>query len=171
MRITRKRWAVGAAVVSLVGGATVGTTAVQATPGTASTTQLAEAVLPPTHLTAHGRTLGGKRWGVRLRTYGLTDGYVIDNKFIPGQTTGWHSHPGPSIVYVVAGTVTNYESTHRHCAGVTYSAGQEFVDAGGTDVHMLSNNGSIPAETIAVQFIPDGQQRRIDQPEPANCNL
>jgi quercetin dioxygenase-like cupin family protein len=122
-------------------------------------------------LAAHGTTVDGKPWGVLLRTHGLTDGYVVDNKFLPGQTTGWHSHPGPSIVYVVAGSITNYESSQRHCAGVTYAAGSQFVDAGGTDVHMLRNNGSVPAETIAVQFVPDGLQRRMDKPEPSKCTV
>jgi hypothetical protein len=171
MRNKFQWWAVGAAIVGVLGGANIVATAVQATPSTATTTQLAEGILPPMDLNANGKTLDGKHWSVGLRTRGLTDGYVIDNKFAPGQTSGWHSHPGPSIVYVVAGSITNYASTQLNCAGVTYSAGTEFVDAGGSDVHMLSNDGRVPAETIAVQFIPDGQQRRIDKPEPANCHI
>jgi hypothetical protein len=168
----RFQWCVvGAAVGGLFAGTNLVATAVQATPSTATTTQLAEGILPPMGMNATGKTLDGKHWSMLLRTRGLTDGYVIDNKFAPGQTSGWHSHPGPSIVYVVAGSITNYASTQLNCAGVTYSAGTEFVDEGGTDVHMLSNDGTVPAETIAVQFIPDGQQRRIDKPEPANCHI
>jgi quercetin dioxygenase-like cupin family protein len=101
----------------------------------------------------------------------MTDGYVVENDFQPGQTTGWHSHPGPSLVFVVTGSVTNYVSDQPHCKGVTYSAGTTFVDSGGTDVHELVNAGTTAAETIAVQFIPQGQARRIDEPEPSNCHV
>jgi hypothetical protein len=36
---------------------------------------------------------------------------------------------------------------------------------------MLRNDGSIPAETIAVQFIPSGQPRKVVKPEPAGCDI
>ena len=127
--------------------------------------------MQPVHVKVHALTLAGDKWGALLKTHGLSDGYVVDNKFLPGQTTGWHSHPGPSLIFVVAGEVTNYESSTKHCAGTTYSAGSSFIDAGGTDIHELINNGSLPAETIAVQLIPSGQPRRIDKDEPANCHV
>ena len=96
---------------------------------------------------------------------------VVENDFQPGQTTGWHSHPGPSEIFVVTGSITNYASDQWQCKGVTYAAGTAFLDAGGTDVHELVNAGTAPAETIAVQFIPHGQARRIDKPEPSNCHV
>jgi hypothetical protein len=142
---------------------------VQATPSDASSTILAQSVVPPVDVRLHGKTLAGDRWRAALRTHGLSDGYVVDNKFLPAQTTGWHSHPGPSLVFVVAGTITNYDSSTDHCTGTAYSAGSSFVDEGGDDVHMLRNEGAVPAETIAVQLIPSGQPRRIDQPRPADC--
>jgi hypothetical protein len=46
-----------------------------------------------------------------------------------------------------------------------------FVDAGGTDVHELVDTGNTAAETIAVQLIPHGQPRRIDEPEPSSCHV
>ena len=109
--------------------------------------------------------------GALLATFGVTDGYVVENDFQPGRTTGWHSHPGPSLIFVVTGSVTNYESDQPYCKGVTYAAGTTFVDSGGKDVHELVNNGTTAAETIAVQFIPQGQPRRIDEPEPSNCHI
>lgn len=33
---------------------------------------------------------------------------------------------------------------------------------------MLQNNGTTPAVTVAVQFISDGQPRRIDEPQPTS---
>ena len=105
-----------------------------------------------------------------MATQGTTDGFVVDNKFARGQSTGWHMHPGPSLIYVVTGTITNYDSGAPGCAPRSYPAGSAFTDAGGTDVHMLRNDGDLPAETIAVQFIPHGQPRRIDvAAKPANC--
>jgi quercetin dioxygenase-like cupin family protein len=99
-----------------------------------------------------------------------SDFYVVDNKFLPNATTGWHSHPGPSVVTVVTGTMTNYESTDEKCTPHVYSAGTSFVDAGGRDAHMLRNESGAPAETIAVQLVPAGAPRRIDvTPAPANC--
>lgn len=132
-------------------GAGVGVAAeVQATPSTATSSILAQATFHSLHIKAHNRTADGKRWKTVLRTRGLTDGYVVDNTFEPGQSTGWHSHPGPSLIFVVAGAVTNYDSDAPRCAGVTYAAGSSFVDAAGGGAHMLSNHGTVTAETIAV---------------------
>jgi quercetin dioxygenase-like cupin family protein len=157
----------GLAAVLAVAGSTL---PVQATPSTATSRVLATAPIRPTHIFASSHTITGRPWALILATYGTTDGYVVQNDFQPGQSTGWHSHPGPSLIFVVSGSVTNYESDQAQCRGVTYSAGTTFVDHGGTAVHELVNAGRVPAETIAVQFIPQGQGRRIDEPEPANCH-
>lgn len=108
-------------------------------------------------------------WRARLRTRGVSDVYVVDTAFSPGDSTGWHSHPGPSLVIVKTGTVTNYEAVGSTCTTHTYTAGQGFVDAGGSDEHMVRDDSSAPAELIAVQILPGGSLRRIDEPAPANC--
>jgi quercetin dioxygenase-like cupin family protein len=166
-----RRWiAVGAALAATAGIA-VSSSPVQATPSTAVSKVLVQAPIRPVHVLAFNKTVSGSPWAALLATYGVTDGYVVENDFQPGQTTGWHSHPGPSLIFVVTGSVTNYESDQPHCKGVTYAAGTTFVDSGGKDVHELVNAGTTPAETIAVQFIPQGQARRIDEPEPSNCHI
>jgi hypothetical protein len=109
------------------------------------------------------------RWRARLETHGLSDVYVVDNKFVPGATTGWHSHPGPSLILVVDGTVTNYTSDSPTCTPHSYTKGQGFIDPGGRDVHMLRDDSTLPAETIAVQFLPHAAPRKIDEPPPTNC--
>jgi hypothetical protein len=43
------------------------------------------------------------------------------------------------------------------------------VDEGGDHVHKITNNGSVPARTIAVQFLPAGAGRRIEADQPS-CN-
>jgi len=110
-------------------------------------------------------------WLAWIKTHGPSDLYVVDNTFAPnGGTSGWHSHPGPSIVFVKAGTVTNYSSDEPGCAPQVYTAGQSFVDAGGDDEHMIRNEDpSVTAETIAVQFLPQDATRRNDESAPPGC--
>jgi quercetin dioxygenase-like cupin family protein len=108
-------------------------------------------------------------WEASLKTEGLSDVYVVDNEIAPGGTTGWHTHPGPSLINVVSGTITNYRGDDPTCTGEQYTAGQGFIDSG-SDVHMLRNEGSVPVETIAVQLLPKDAVRRIDvTPAPGNC--
>ena len=145
---------------------------VLATPaGGQSTTTLGKALAAgPVNISGHAKQPPGG-WRAHLHTHGLSDFYVIDNKFTPGGTTGWHSHPGPSLIFVVAGQITNYLGNDPSCTPHVYSAGQSFTDEGGADVHMLRNNGTVDAETIAVQFLPKDAVRRIDEPDPLNCHF
>jgi quercetin dioxygenase-like cupin family protein len=132
-----------------------------------TTTILAKSTFNELLLTA--KTHPADLWQAKIKTHGASDLYVVDNKLAPNATTGWHSHPGPSFIFVVAGTVTNHEGGSSACPAQTYSAGSGFVDAGGDDVHMLRNETDAPAETIAVQFLPQGAARRLDMPAPAGC--
>jgi hypothetical protein len=43
-----------------------------------------------------------------------------------------------------------------------YTAGMGLVDQGGDHVHVIRNDGSVEARTMAVQVIPAGATRRID---------
>lgn len=122
-------------------------------------------------LDLHAQAEPANLWRARLRTHGISDFYVVDNKFSPGGTSGWHSHPGPSLIFVVAGEITNYRGDDRTCTPHVYTKGQAFVDEGGRDVHMLRNNGAVDAETIAVQFVQQGATRRIDKPDPGYCHF
>jgi quercetin dioxygenase-like cupin family protein len=120
------------------------------------------------HLNLRARS-HSPRWRAHIRTHGLSDLYVVDNKFAPNADTGWHSHPGPSLIIVLSGTVTNYLGDDPSCTPHVYSAGSTFVDEGGTDVHILRNESGAQAETLAVQLIPSTAGRRIDMPAPGNC--
>jgi len=51
----------------------------------------------------------GSIWLSLKKTLGLSDVYVQNNVWDPGGTTGWHTHPGASLIIVTAGTVTAYE--------------------------------------------------------------
>ncbi len=166
-------------VAALVGASLIPASATAAS-SSLTTTILAKATFSSVRLSGHAHldtaTSNSKGWHKRsdvwsvfLRTHGLTDGYVVDNTFGPGDTSGWHSHPGPSIVFVVHGTITNYDSDVPNCAGQVYAAGSSFTDPGGRDEHMLKNEGTQLAETIAVQFLPAGAARKTPEPTPAGC--
>jgi hypothetical protein len=141
---------------------------VLATPGSGvTTTILGKSLFNEIDINAH--TIPADLWQARIKTQGLSDVYVVDNKFAVGSTTGWHSHPGPSLVLVTAGTLTNYSSDDPTCAPQVYTVGQSFVDPGGGDSHMVRNEGSVAAEDIAVQLLPMGAVRKTDAPAPAGC--
>src|SRR3954454_11719154 len=90
----------------------------------------------------------------------------------PGGTTGWHTHPGPAVVVVSAGSFTLYDGDDPHCAGKTYSAGQVFIDPGRGHVHIGRNNGAQDVE-LYVTFldVPVGESPRIDAAAPGNCEF
>jgi hypothetical protein len=109
-------------------------------------------------------------WISKQKTKGASDIYVQSNVWQPGGTTGWHSHPGHSLIIITAGTITDYESDDPACSPKVYSAGMSFVDEGGSHAHVIRNEGTDVATGIAVQLIPAGGVRRIEVPEvPANC--
>ena len=108
-------------------------------------------------------------WFLKLNVKGDSELYVVRNTFPVGAETGWHTHPGPSLVTVTAGTITAYEADAPNCTPTVYHAGESFTDLGCGDVHLLRNEGPVCAVTIAVQIIPAGQPRRIDAAQPANC--
>lgn len=110
-------------------------------------------------------------WVSMQKTKGPSDLYVQSNVWVPGGSTGWHTHPGHSLIIVTAGTVTAYDADDPSCAPHEYTAGMVFVDAGGDHVHLLRNEGSVEARTVAVQLIPAGATRRIDAPAPPGCPL
>jgi quercetin dioxygenase-like cupin family protein len=104
----------------------------------------------------------GNFWISLQKTHGDSDLYVQSNVWAPGGTTGWHTHPGHSLITVTAGAVTAYEGDDPSCAPHIYTQGMGFVDPGHNHVHVIRNEGAIEARTITVQLIPAGATRRID---------
>jgi quercetin dioxygenase-like cupin family protein len=106
---------------------------------------------------------------VRIKTKGDSDLYVIRNTFAAGGTSGWHTHSGPSLITVTTGEITAYEGDDPSCTPTIYRAGEGFVDPGDGHVHLLRNETTTAAETVAVQILPKDAMRRIDAPDPGNC--
>ena len=167
---SKRTWA---ALIAVVGAGTFASEVLATPQGGLTTTTVAEAPFPPIRINSHYRpdpkSEPPAHWNAELRTHGVSDVYVVDNKIASGGTTGWHTHPGPSLILVLSGTVTNYRAEAGHCAAYDYPVGTGFIDAGGNDIHMLKNNGTATAETVAVQFIPHGVARKLDEPQPPNC--
>jgi quercetin dioxygenase-like cupin family protein len=108
-------------------------------------------------------------WRERLKTKGQSDLYVQSNVWKPGGTTGWHTHPGASLVIITGGSVTAYEGDDPTCTPHLYVTGDTFVDPGGGHVHVVRNEGNVDATGYAVQLIPAGAVRREDADRPARC--
>jgi quercetin dioxygenase-like cupin family protein len=113
----------------------------------------------------HNRDL----WLSMQKTKGASDVYVQNNTWAPGGSTGWHTHPGHSLIIVTAGTVTTYEGDDDRCKPHVYTVGMGFVDPGGGHVHNIRNEGAVEAKTIAIQVIPADAVRRVDAEDPGNC--
>jgi quercetin dioxygenase-like cupin family protein len=143
-----------------------------ATPSSGFTsTPIAQGRLGEIDVTNYFVPAQGNAWLSFEKTKGYSDLYVQSNVWDPGGTTGWHSHPGHSLIIVTAGTVTEYDGHDPNCKPHVYSTGATFVDPGGTHVHIIRNEGTVQASTIAVQLIPANQPRRIDANDPGNCHF
>ena len=84
------------------------------------------AIVGPVAFGEFDTTADADDWKVRLKAKGLSDVYVTHLKIVPGGHGGWHSHPGPSIISVKAGTATFYDDCDdfvRH----QFPAGTGFV--------------------------------------------
>ena len=118
----------------------------------------------------------GKLWLSVQRTKGASDLYIQSNTW-PAVTmgiissTGWHTHPGHSLIIVTAGTITEY---HADCKPHVYQVGDTFVDSGEGEEHIIRNESSTEsAATVAVQLVPHDPlkaNRRIDAPAPETCS-
>jgi quercetin dioxygenase-like cupin family protein len=119
----------------------------------------------------------GNDWKVKILAQEDSDVYVVNNTFQAvtpshaGGSTGWHTHPGPSVVLVKSGVATVYDGDDPSCRGVKYAAGSGFIDAGGGHIHLVRNEGTEPLVTVAFQIIPAGAMRRIEAASPGNCRF
>jgi quercetin dioxygenase-like cupin family protein len=115
---------------------------------------------------ASGSQNGG--WQIQLQTNGPTDVITQTIGFLPGGSSGWHSHPGPAIVSVAAGAATLYHGNDPSCTPHVFAAGTGFVETGG-DVHIVRNEGADALTLNVTYLVPKGAAPRIDQPNPGNC--
>ena len=107
---------------------------------------------------------------VQLKTKDNTDIAVANVTITPGGHSGWHSHPGPVIVFVKTGTVTFYHGNDPTCTGTVHPAGTVFIEEGG-DVGIARNEGAVEVNNVVTFFVPAGSPTRIDAARPGNCTF
>ena len=89
----------------------------------------------------------------------------------PAGYSGWHSHPGITVVAVQSGqlTLSSEPIAGGTCRVHTYTAGQVFLEHPNNEYNAV-NTGSEPYVIAATFFnVPHGGPSRIDQADPGNC--
>jgi quercetin dioxygenase-like cupin family protein len=83
----------------------------------------------------------------------------------PGGSSGWHFHPGVTLVTVASGTVVRYDA---HCMPTEFPAGSAFVESGNHPL-LVKNETATLAINIVTFLVPDETPDaglRIDSPNP-----
>jgi quercetin dioxygenase-like cupin family protein len=155
----------GLAAVALVASALSAAPAGATSASGFTATQIAKGVYGEMDLNADKDA----RWDLKLKTKADSDVYVTRNAIAAGGQSGWHTHPGPSLITVTVGEITVYEADL--CTPRVYRAGEGSIDLGSGHVHLIRNETGSAAETVVVQIIPKDATRRIDEPVPNNCNF
>ena len=87
----------------------------------------------------------------------------------PNSSTGWHTHPGRTLVTVKTGTFTVYHADD--CEPLVYEPGDAFVELP-SSIHVGRNETAEPVELGVVFFrVPIDGSPRIDQPQPTTCDV
>jgi hypothetical protein len=125
---------------------------------------------------------------VKLKTRGQIE--IANQRIVaaPGASFGWHSHPGPTVVTVLRGTLSLYhagvedddedaddkdegeEEEEGNCAQrIDFGPGTSFSNLP-PEIHLARNNGTEELVIYAFYFVPKTSPPvalRIDQPLPA----
>ena len=106
---------------------------------------------------------------IRLRATADASTVVAKFTFGPNSSTGWHTHPGRTLVTVKSGTFTVYHA--EDCEPLVYEPGDAFVELPST-VHVGRNETNGVVELGVVFFrVPTGGSPRVDQPQPEDCDI
>jgi len=113
-----------------------------------------------------------RTWAAFEKTEGPSDLYIQSNTWKPGGSSGWHRHPGYSLIVITSGTVVQY---HEDCVPQVYGPntpnGATLVD-GGEDEHLIRNEDGNGATGYTVQIVAHTAPRRIDEPTaPETCQI
>ncbi|MEO8476917.1 MAG: cupin domain-containing protein [Actinomycetota bacterium] len=113
--------------------------------------------------------VGSRPAAMRFNAPGGTNTIVADFTVGPNSSTGWHSHPGKTLVTVQSGTFKVYHADD--CRARTYHPGDAFVELP-SSVHVGRNETSGTVKLGVVFFnVPIGGSPRIDQPQPNGCDV
>jgi hypothetical protein len=116
-------------------------------------------------------TYPDRTWTAIEKTKGPSDLFIQSNTWKPMGSTGWHRHPGHSLIVITSGTVVEY---HADCVPQVYGPGTAngptFVDSG-NDEHLVRNEDGKGATGYAVQIVAHTAPRRIDEAAPDTCPI
>jgi hypothetical protein len=100
-----------------------------------------------------------------MRTHGSTDLIAQDIVYHPGDTSGWHYHPGLVLVENEGPGVATW---HDGCDVITVPANASFSETGHHPMQV--DNNSAADFTVHVMYVlPTGAPPRINT-DPPNCN-
>jgi quercetin dioxygenase-like cupin family protein len=102
---------------------------------------------------------------VNLHANGPSDTLQALLVFHPGAATGWHIHPGPVVVVVKSGALTE---THANGCTTLHPTGSVFFESAG-EVHNATNQTDGVAEVYATFLSPTGAQPLIPVPDPGRA--
>lgn len=98
-----------------------------------------------------------------------TDVSIEHGRLAAGESTGFHTHPGPAIVTVVRGSLVDESLVARQCRRKNYVAGTGFVDRGVGHPHR-SVAGGAGADFYVVYLLPRRTgPHRADVSAPSAC--
>jgi quercetin dioxygenase-like cupin family protein len=101
---------------------------------------------------------------VKFQTKGAVDLATNMVTIQPLGSSGWHSHPGVTLVSVASGSVVRYDA---HCMATVFAAGSAFVESGDHPLLVRNESATTPAVNIVTFMVPAGTPvLRIDQPNP-----
>lgn len=92
------------------------------------------------------------------------DMIVQTHNYLPGSSTGWHTHPGPVYITVTQGALAFYEVDDPTCSPHVVTAGQGYLDTG--HGHIGLNQTRNPAQDVTVAIAPVGGAFRTELPAP-----
>ena len=97
-----------------------------------------------------------------------TDVAFVKATIIPAGETGWHLHPGPSIVIVQTGSLTMRAPHRRHCMEQEFVAGEVFEHPAGEHNFIAGPAG---VEFYVSYFVPAGSTPLLTPTTPpAQCS-
>jgi hypothetical protein len=114
---------------------------------------------------------------IKLRTKDPVHVLHVKNVGGPGFSSGWHSHTGPVVIAVTAGSLTFYDRADRdglECRVTAVTAPGGYIETAGEPIQVLNTtpanvNGGT-AEWITTQIIPPGASTREDV-TPGFCGV
>jgi quercetin dioxygenase-like cupin family protein len=87
---------------------------------------------------------------------------VQQTDFVGGGTSGWHTHPGLTVVTVADGSFRYHEG----CSVKLYIKGQSFVEPPNTPVMVRNTSATLPGQTFAALVVPAGVAPRTNVTAP-----